>query len=199
MGTFNVTCCVTKTPILKGEKCVLVVLNNPNKSLLQGAKCFDLVFQDSIKDIFFGKNNDYGRMNSCPYSVNDERENEFVGFFISRMAWDFGKTLKYDLLGVSNNTKLAETLTSLEKTAAILKMPDSEKERSLKLAEKYKCWMTYKSETRSLFALESFCSLNNFNMFDVSFNNFYAGQVVSIKEMKQWNKLRHDRIKKLKK
>jgi hypothetical protein len=168
MGSFNVTCCVTKTPIVPGDRCIVVGINSKDAYTFI---CPELVSIDLLTDKFNLKKGvyyDYGRLEGIDEEFVDNSEKLIheepinYRFYISHEAWKFGEKL---IKNVFNG----------------------------------KAYENCSHNVQILCCLRVFCSQNNFNMFDPSFDNCYGGQCINLKEKKQFNKLRETRMKKLKK
>lgn len=185
MGSFNVTCCVTKTPITPGEECVLITFNR-DVEMFSFLDSQSSLFGD-VDEFYFGQYDDYGNIRGCEHKriQNDELKlsvDSVRGFFFSKEAWEFGKSLLNDEEYNRYNEYIEKHLSFL---SIIHEKRDKFEENleSLKIA----------------FSLRTFCLLNNFNMFDVSFENIYGGQSYNIKEKEQFNTLRVGRMAKFKK
>jgi len=209
MGSFNVTCCITKTPILVKEECILLVLNKPkdNDNIFTCGEMSTFIIESYIKDVYKGKYDDYGRLlgNVHPDVTDND---EFVGLFISNVAWEYGKKLidnpsyKGRIKYISDRHLLRENIKSLQKSLIKLNEDDSEKAQISSIADGVKGIVgesrLHIEDTKVLVCLDSFCKMNNMNMFDPSFENWYGTQSLNIKEKEEWNVLRTKRIEILK-
>ncbi len=69
--------------------------------------------------------------------------------------------------------------------------------KSEDIIKRMNVYLKWQNEIKIIFSLKTFCLNNNFNMFDLSIDNIYAGQQIFKKEKNQWMKLRKQRLKKL--
>lgn len=184
MGSFDVTCCVTKTPIISGERCHLVILNG-------GYHVIQLLWDNSIRiefdlwKVFSGKYADYGRIENVDFEFSNNSEKnkpKNFGFYISDDAWKLGTKLQTHKLFKYHVKRLDDQLT----VKMIRLTDDSGSPKNL-------------DHIKIVSVLNLFCKLNNFNMFDPSFVNTYAGQSFCVDEKEMFNKLRTQRVNKLKK
>lgn len=99
MGSFNVTCCVTKTPIVGGDKCVVVRFDAKDPYEFM---CSELMFQRIRFNNFkleLGKYYDYGQLEGSDTEFQDNSDDLIreepvdYTFFISLDAWKFGENL----------------------------------------------------------------------------------------------------------
>ena len=190
MGSFNVTCCVSKTPITVGEKCHLVVFS--------GIKLMDLVYSESMifsvassndTRVVHGEYDDYGRIkdNKLEFFNNSEPEDSSFGFYISDDAWELGKSLT----GEDEYSRVSKHFREKVRVNHLLDKLDG-KTSDQPSGESI-------DDREVLVVLMTFCNLNNFNMFDPSFQNTYGSQSYSISDKEKFNKLRERRVKMLKK
>jgi len=184
MGSFNVTCCVSKTPIVFGEKCHLIIFS--------GIDQWDLIYSDSLGNwnissekttIIHGIYDDYGRLKGCNHEFfnNSEPKDRNFGFYISDDAWKLGE----QLIKKRDYERVVSQFRDSIKVNALLK------NREKRFTEKEI------DDREVVIVLSMFCNLNNFNIFDISFQNTYAGQSYCIEDKERFNILRKDRVAKL--
>ena len=182
MGSFNVTCCVTKTPIDCGEVCHLIVFKGlGQKDLIYSETLGMMNIERHLEDVIHGEYSDYGELRTKKgqkkyefHDNSDPSNSKQFAFYISDEAWKFGKSLITD--------KDYEDMIEHHKSSYYV------------IGDK-----KFDEEKQILICLRLFCSLNNFNMFDVSFQNTYGGQDFEIEEKDRFNKLRMERTDKLRK
>ena len=215
MGSWNVTCILTKTPILEGEECVLLRFHNPKGK--EGVWLGDL---DGFLDdyvplldlVHFGKYADYGRITGVKTDVCPLTQDKYYGFLVLKSAWDFCSKLDYDWVDEYVDQKLKmlkahRQLSQLDKDpdgtvsvkttfmgnpvkGALKLTPNTLDEWTAELVNFEK----FEKELRVIGRLHAFARANLFNLFDISSLNMYAGQDWDMDEQKQWMKLRTKRI-----
>jgi hypothetical protein len=200
MGTFNLTCTVTKTPIIDGDKCV-IFLFKPTAAKQFMDRCGGLTwaFEKDFVCVYKGKYNGYGRVDSCPVE-NLYDTNQYLPFAISKEAWEFG-------IELSKSQEYKDTVDHIQNLIDInvqFKKLDSMSitgdalVSSLKAAAETFCnenIFAFGAEYKILSCLDRFCRANHFNMFE---QDIYCSQSINYDDMKQWEKLRNVRIKHLK-
>jgi hypothetical protein len=205
MGSFNVTCCVTKTPITIGEKCVLILVNKTENDLdtLTCGEMHNFIIESGIKGVYHGKYDDYGRLDvDHPDCNNDEK---YRGYFISSDAWELAVELfknpnyKGQLKWIEDRFQLKKQIAKLMEAKKQIESSDLAKEVDVMVSAVEAITGGAvgidEDSAKRLIVLKSFCYTNNFNMFDPSFENWYGSQSLNVREKKQWNKLRNARIK----
>ena len=214
MGTFNVTCCVTKTPIIYDENCILVVFKRTNDDEYDylSAETSSFLIESHIHSIYMGKYDGYGRLEGLEHPQIED-EGEYRGFFFSDHAWnlgiqlvnepEFARQMKY----ISKRFGLKNKIDKLKNTMMSCNDKLSGADEILSIAEGFSNAIGLGSSTTTaseetikiLTCLKSFCLMNNLNMLDPSFENWYGGQSLNVEQKKRWNALRDERISILKK
>lgn len=187
MGSFNIPCIVTKTPITPGDECVVVSFDNKNNAfqeLIQDGEGFSFLIENYLLSVEFGKYDDYGNIEGAEHSVNPHNK-QIISYAISKEAWDF-----------IERTYLNDEFNSKHK--ALFKFLDLVAEREKTLGAGYFKNLTNIKENKQnlniLLGIKDFCYKNCFNPFSLDFENFYCGQQDFKNQKKQWNKLREKRI-----
>jgi len=199
MGTFNLTCCVTKTPIIEGDWCVILLFKVKAKNdLSDEGDGLRFAFESHFFEIYKGNYEGYGRVSGCPINnlcVSDK----YLIYAISNEAWEHGivisKSDKFKNQSVSIDNTIAANLQFRDAMHFEMSNPSIEKLKELADILYRPNWATFGKEYKIMSALHSFCNSNHFNMFIE--NNRYGGQSINSKEMREWNKLRNIRIKNL--
>lgn len=206
MGCFNVTCCVTKTPIVAHEKCWAILFKNG----LEDSDFFGVPgtfghILPQLQRVVAGQYDEYGGLDTLKLHYQDKRV-----YFVSDEAWQFGvaqakvSSSYADYLvrvgkggALEGLTKLMEALAETIKTQ---KDPDSTLKKEVEAwqaEQKANIFNRFEPEIRIIIALYEFCARNHFNMFDVSDQNHYAGQGLYFDDHRAWATLRNSRMEKL--
>jgi hypothetical protein len=158
-----------------------------------------MIIESDIKNVYKGVYDDYGRLENVKHpEIHDS--GDYRGFFISEQAWTFGKTLinspdyKTQMKYISDRFEMKKQIKNLEelvKKNAELNEFNSIINFGKSVAGKSEI---EEEDVKILMCLRTFCYLNNFNLLDPSFQNWYGGQTYNIEEKEQFNKLRQKRI-----
>ena len=194
MGSFYSVCCVTKTPITYGEKCVSIAFKRattPTETLLDDIATYHWLVENGEYQVIHGKYDDYGHME------NGGRLNgvEYNQFFISNEAWEIGKKLTSDpdysgrMKYIEDRFELKNGINELMKKGELLGLIGRMKE-----AFSINDSTVSIEDIKIITCLNTLCYLNNFNLFESSEVNKYGGQTFNIKEKELWNDLRSKRI-----
>lgn len=215
MGSWNVTCILTKTPILEDEECVLLRFLNPKGKEDVWLGDLDGFLDDYVPLldlVHFGKYADYGRISGIKTDVCPLTQDKYYGFFVLKSAWDFCSKLDYDwvdqyidqkLQMLKAHRQLAQLAKNSNNSVSVeTKFVGQPVEGKLKLtSDTLEQWTAelinfekFEKELRVIGRLHAFARANLFNPFDISTLNMYAGQDWDMDEQKQWMKLRTKRI-----
>lgn len=207
MGCFNVTCCVTKTPIVAHEKCWAILFKDgAEDSEFFGAP-------GSLGDVFphlervvTGHYNEYGGLDRMKLNLIEDKN----AYFVSDEAWQFGvqqakasnpyadHLVRMGKGGpLEGMTKLMETLAEAIKTRKDSDPALKKEVEAWQAEQKTNVFNRFEPEIRIIIALYEFCARNHFNMFDVSDQNRYAGQGLHSSDYRAWMAVRNLRMEKL--
>ena len=200
MGTFNLTCCVTKTPIVEGDSCVILLFKpRASDNFMDRDGGLKYAFEDDFVDVYKGTYKGYGKVDSCPID-NLVDSNHYLIFAISQEAWEFGIKLsklsefKAMVDYIQNTIDINIKFKKLDE----MNVKGDELMDALKTAADVFCndnILAFGEEYKVLACLDRFCRANHFNMFE---QDIYCGQSMNFDDMKKWAELRNVRIKHLK-
>ena len=198
MGTFNLTCCVTSTPIIDKEKCTILLFKPEVKDeIADPCNGIKWAFEKGFIDVFYGKYKGFGKVSGCPVN-NICDTNQYLVYCICKSAWEYGIELtksdsfKSQLEHINKTINLAFRIQEIDKKS----LPNNDfvnacnKLESILSLDNY---IGFGKEFTIMSALNSFCYNNHMDMFVES--NRYGGQYMGLKEKKEWQKLRDERIK----
>jgi hypothetical protein len=195
MGSYNVTCIVSKTPIFEGEDCRLIVFNNSKEfqAHMNGWDSRMSFLWRHFLGSFKGKYNDYGRIDT-PKAYEVDMEDGGAAFFISEDAWQEMLKMaesKDHKQSANHQVYIAELMVKMHEMTKKAGVEDDESDEQLKEA---KIVVANKETVKVICMIDMFASLNNFNAFDSHPNNFYGGQCMHYAAKDVFQELRQKRI-----
>lgn len=204
MGCFNITCAITRTPIIDKDECVILLFKPEAADRLRMDSMMGLhcELDDNFVAAYYGKYRGYGDVDSCPVD-NLTDTNQYFVVPISRQAWDFGiklsksKEWEKSVNVVQDRINLnfsLQKLQELNKKLAPNTPTANEIDKTVDSLYKVN-WIGFGEEFKILHCLNIFMYQNKINLFDV---DPYGGQAMNYKEMKTWENLRNTRIEYLK-
>jgi hypothetical protein len=196
MGSYNVTCCLTKTPILEGTPAVLMVFQAGDTAQFDLLGNWDSFLNDvlpHLKSIHFGKYADCGKLDTTgKIDVNPYNQDQLFGFFMTRAAWDFCSSLKSQIAEDYISQKL-HMLNTERKFYDLIKErpePDSLLKASLQIEK-------FQPHSLTIAKAYAFGISNLINIFEPGMYNMYAGQSWDTKMLNQWQELRQKHLNNL--
>lgn len=199
MGCFDTKCIVSQTPIVYGETCHVLVFRKKTIKKWGGrdAAGLQFLFGDGFVGYLKGKYDDYGGVDKEIFTLLTVEDHSFdyfkgnyINFFVSDDAWNFISKL------VENKDEYLENF--IESWIELYEIKTKENREVVKNLRSF-IFATHGKYYRYVYHIYNFCLANNFDPFIDYFYNFYAGQSFQLKEKKQFQKLRGDRISKLEK
>jgi len=200
MGTANLTCIVTLTPIIDEDNCVIILFKPEAADLFMDRNGgLSWAFEKYFVCVYKGTYKGYGNVDSCPVN-NLYDTNQYLPFAISKEAWEFGVKL-------SNSAEYKDTVDHIQnkidinfqfKKLEAIHIKGDELLDSLKDAAETFCnenIFAFGAEYKILACLDRFCRANHFNMFE---QDIYCSQSINFEDMKKWEDLRNVRITYLK-
>lgn len=209
MGCFNATCSVTKLPILNNEKCVLIVFRKPSEpidsSITRISNIATKVTND-LCDVVFGKYDNYGgivdkEVRKYDHILNNKNNggdnDDYQSFFISHLAWEFGKTIEETYAYKFDPFNSLEF--GIKALQLFLKLKDggSGEIKYTEIISQLKKEFKFEKEAKVIYYLYNFLSQNLIEMFDLSWNGRTSGQVTYVDSIQKFNNLRTLRLQKL--
>ena len=200
MGSWNVTCCLTKTPISPGERCVLLRFVN-NAESTEDLQFLDLEgFLENVIphliSVHHGTYTDYGRISSLKTDVCPLTQDKYYGFFLSLAAWEFCSKLPYAWVDKHIDQKIKVAKAEIEFELVDHKHGAVELPIDKSIQRWFKQFIKFEAEARIIGRIVAFGQANLFNVFDLSNINMYAGQKWDKAAQQQWMDLRSQIIQK---
>jgi len=207
MGCFNVTCCVTKTPIVAHEKCWAILFKEGvDASEFFGAPGSLRDVLSHLERVVAGHYNEYGGLDKLKLNLIGDKE----AYFVSDEAWQFGvarakipSSHADYLVRIGKGGPLEGMLKLMESVAETIKTQENfdpilKKEvEAWQTEQKANVFNRFEPEIHTIIALYEFCARNHFNMFDVSDQNRCAGQGLYSGDYRAWMAVRNLRMEKL--
>ena len=198
MGTANLTCCVTRTPILEKDNCV-ILLFKPEAAdwFLDRNGGLQSAFEKCFVDSYKGKYQGYYQVTGCPVN-NLSDTNQYLPFAISQEAWEYG--IEYskspDFKSMREHIQnMIDLNFKMQKLDALIINPDDKLLENIKAINDVmgsQNWIGFGQEYFIIAALDILCRNNMMNMFDC---DIYGGQSMCFQDKKAWGDLRNKRIK----
>lgn len=199
MGSYNIPCIVTQTPLSVGDKCVFITFREKDGEFQSRVECGDGIpcaLSEHFVAVHFGKYDDYGRMdNPKAHELDalgsyDEDGVTMITYAVSLEAWEFVSKKYKDR--PSSIVAKSEPLVALADMSK--RVEDDYDPEWAEMVEKARKNMKNAETFRILEGIHYFGQANNFNPFGFAFSNFYAGQQWNFTAKREWMELRQDRI-----
>lgn len=200
MGTANLTCCVTRTPILEKDNCVILLFKpEAADGFLDRCGGLQREFERNFVCSYRGKYKGYYKVSGCPVN-NLADTNQYLPFAISQEAWEYGieysnspdfKRMREHIQSMIDLNLKMQKLDA----ALLISNPDDKLLDNIKAINALvgsQNWIGFGQEYFIISALDTICRSNYINMFEC---DIYGGQSMCFKEKKAWGDLRNKRIK----